>query len=108
MIMPLIRPKLMKKSMKMSSKDIKLAKFDSLRAHFHQFLHQFRVDQRHQACNAENSVYTGDGPEAYIPDGVVTVLDFISLFLDEVTMRTFADETNAYATSIDRNVNSRR
>ena len=85
----------MKKSMKMSSKAIKLAKFDSLRAHFHQFLHQSRVDQRYRADNAENSVYTGDGPEAYILDGVVTVLDFISLFLDEVTMRTFADETNA-------------
>ena len=98
----------MKKLKKVSSKAIKLAKFDSLRAYFHQFLHQYRVDQRHRADNAENSVYTGDGPEAYIPDGVVTVLDFISLFLDGVTMGTFADETNAYVASIDQNVNSRR
>ena len=56
----------------------------------------------------ERPIFTGNGPTVHIPDGVVTVLDFISLFLDEVAMRTFVGETNAYAASIDRNVNSRR
>ena len=53
---------------------------------------QTRARVINRTDNAITKVFIGGGPKPYITDGVARMLDFISLFFDEVTMRTFVDE----------------
>ena len=55
----------------------------------------------------EKPLFQIDSPKHHVPDGCNSVLDIICLFLDDETMETFVRETNSYAASTNRNVNSR-
>lgn len=59
------------------------------------------------AENIERPPFSGEGPQFHVDGQTVEILDFIRLFLDDYAMHTFVEQTNSYARSVNRNVNSR-
>ena len=60
-----------------------------------------------QVNNIEKPAFTGVGPKHHVPVEIVKSLDFFRLYFDDEAMTTFVQETNNYAASVGRNVNSR-